>query len=98
MNAPRRRFVPASVTRNLLIEAPFVCIDADGEYDAETGELVTVWVGRKPVWPDDIARVLTLLGCDYPGWKADLDQHVLGELVAQAAQDMADDYADWRSE
>lgn len=85
------------VTTPLLIDSIDVQIDAYGTYCAESGLLQSVRINGRELSVSQVdAALATLCPGDTGNWADDLEPDVLERLVNEAAQNAADDYADWK--
>lgn len=90
---PRTR----TVTAPLLIEAGDIQIDGEGEYDTETGELVTVWANGIAHAVHEVSAMLAVFAPRQTGaWDRDMDPDELNERLERQAETDACDAADYR--
>lgn len=86
-----------TVSASLFIEAGEMTIDAEGEYDADTGELVTVWVNGTSHPVHEVAAMLAIFAPRQTGvWDRDMDPDELHERIQSAAEADACDRADYQ--
>jgi len=90
MFARRPDLSRAAVVAPLMIEAPDVCIEAFGEYDA-TGALVSLEVNGRPITLGRMREIIRdLCGTEIGKWDAPLCEvelrERLGDMIATAAE------------
>lgn len=79
---------PATIRQCLLIEAGEITIDADGEYDTESCELVTVWINGVDFAPHQVSAMLAVFAPRQTGhWDADMDSDEMGNLISELIED-----------
>jgi hypothetical protein len=88
-------FTPDTIEAPCAIELAEGLIEADGTYDADSGCLLSIRIEGRDVLPDTIAAFVGPVE-----WARIEVMHPdqLEDLCAEAAQDAADDYGDWRYE
>jgi hypothetical protein len=94
-DSPRSRFAPDTVETGCSIDLSEGLIEADGTYNADTGELLSIRIAGRDV---PAAAIEAFVGPVEWARIEVLDSDTLSDLCADAARDAADDYADYRYE
>lgn len=95
MTAHPRFPAPDTVDAPCSIDLPEGLLEAEGTYDAETGDLVSIRIAGRDV---PAAAIEAFVGPVEWARIAVMDNVRLEEICAEAARDWADGYADYRYE
>jgi hypothetical protein len=94
-DGPRSRFAPDTVETGCCIDLAEGLIEAEGTYNADTGELLSIRIAGRDVPATAIAAFVGPV--EWARIEV-LDSAALHDLCAEALQDAADEYADCRYE
>ena len=88
-----------TLTNPITIEIGELFLDTDGEYDRDTGALVTIRVMGRDVDPEPLRVMLSgLLGSELDALDGETLDRLMNEESESAACDMADHQRDLRRE
>jgi len=88
-----------TLTHPLTIELGELFLDTDGEYDRDTGALVTIRIHGRDVDPEPLRVLLSgLLGRELDALDGETLDRLLNEEAENAACERADDARDMRRE
>lgn len=89
-------YLPDTLTTPLCIEAGEITIDAMGDYDADTGELVSVQINGIDFAVHEVEAMLQKFAPRQTGhWDRDMSPDKLNDLLNEAAGDYECDRADY---